>query len=260
MPIFTGMLVHFLADYVKHRLAAKSRHGTHSPFVYKLVDEVIYDFSPKKVYAEIENLRKKLLHDGRMIEKLDPRFTGKQLQNPKLTRLSKSSRLDQLLFRIAENHLGSQVIDIGTNLGLSTAYLFKAKPGANLVSLESQADIAALAYENFKALTLTNVELQVGELGELLAKELDQRSIIDIVYIQVNPREQDVLNYFYQCLEKCHERSLIIIKNIYWSEGMKKAWQEIKNCPRVTVTIDLFWIGLVYFKKDQVKEHFKIKF
>jgi hypothetical protein len=58
-------------NYLLHRFKAKSRHGVHSPFVYRLVDEVIYDFRPKKVYSDIENLRKGLLNDDHLITVTD---------------------------------------------------------------------------------------------------------------------------------------------------------------------------------------------
>ena len=41
---------------------------------------------------------------------------------------------------------------------------------------------------------------------------------------------------------------------------MTKAWEEIKNHKQVTVTIDLFSIGLVFFRTEQVKQHFVLKF
>ena len=172
LPTFMGMLIQFYADYIKHRLTAKSRHGTHSPFVYKLVDEVIYDFSAKKVYEEIEKHRKKLFNDGK---------AGLNL------------RLAKLIYRLANNH---------------------------------------------PALTPQ----------------------FDFVYINSERTKEATLNCFYTCLPKAHEGTLLVFTDIYQSKGMKEAWEEIKVHPQVTVTIDLFWIGLVYFKKDQVKEHFKIKF
>jgi len=57
----------FAYDYLLHRFKAKNLHGLHSPSVYRLVDEVIYDFTPKNVYPEIENIRKQLLIDNRII-------------------------------------------------------------------------------------------------------------------------------------------------------------------------------------------------
>ncbi|WP_449437588.1 O-methyltransferase [Pedobacter steynii] len=117
-----------------------------------------------------------------------------------------------------------------------------------------------VAYNNFKALDLENVELQVGNFDVLLPEIIDKRDKLDFVYIDGNHRKEATLNYFNWCLPKVHENSLLIFDDIYWSKGMKEAWEEIKNHPDVIVTIDLFWIGLVYFRKGQAKEHFKIKF
>jgi hypothetical protein len=61
-------------------------------------------------------------------------------------------------------------------------------------------------------------------------------------------------------LPKVHEGSLLIFDDIYWSEGMKEAWSEIKANPQVSTTVDLFWIGLVFFKSGQAKEDFLVRF
>ncbi|WP_304157534.1 hypothetical protein [Mesonia mobilis] len=43
------------------------------------------------------------------------------------------------------------------------------------------------------------------------------------------------------------------------NNSLLNSWQEIKNHPEVTVTIDTFYWGLVFFRKEQEKEHFKIR-
>ncbi|HLT41068.1 MAG TPA: hypothetical protein VKZ95_00055, partial [Sphingobacteriaceae bacterium] len=75
-----------------------------------------------------------------------------------------------------------------------------------------------------------------------------------------NHRKEATLNYFYSCLPKVHEGTLLIFDDIYWSQGMKEGWEEIINHPAVTVAIDLFYIGLVFFKTGQEKENFKVRF
>ena len=266
LTIFTGMLIQFLADYFKHRLTAKSRHGTHSPFVYKLVDEVIYDFSAKKVYEGIEEQRKKLLNDDTLLSITDL-GAGSHLnknQKRKVRQLAaqhlKSQRLAQLLYRLAHHHPAKKIIELGTCLGITTAYLARGNENASVVTIEGCPETANVAYQNFISLNLMNVELQVGNFNDLFPKELESISELDFVYIDGNHTKDATLNYFNLCLTKVHEGSLLIFDDIYWSKGMKEAWEEIKAHPQVTVTIDLFWIGLVYFKTDQVKEHFKIKF
>ncbi|WP_199117600.1 O-methyltransferase [Pedobacter sp. ASV28] len=260
------MVLQFFADYLKHRLTAKTRHGTHSPFVYQLADEVIYDFSRKKVYDEIEAQRKKLLNDHTLITVTDL-GAGSHLNKNRTKKISqiaknalKNKRLAQLIYRLAAHHKPSNMIELGTCLGITTAYLSKAWPQADILTIEGCPQTAAVAYHNFTELGLQNVELQVGNFNDLLPKAIEERSQLDFIYIDGNHTKEATLNYFNWCLPKIAENSLFIFDDIYWSEGMKEAWEEIKLHPQVTVTIDLFWIGLVYFRKGQAKEHFKIKF
>lgn len=266
LPTFTGMLIQFFADYIKHRLTAKSRHGTHSPFVYKLVDEVIYDFSEKKVYEDIEKQRKKLLNDDTMLTITDLGAGSYHNKNreKKVSEVAKnalkSPRLAQLIYRLAHHHPAQKMIELGTCLGITSAYLAKANPAATVVTMEGCPETANVAYQNFVSLELTNIELQVGNFNDLFPKEVENTPRLDFVYIDGNHTKEATLNYFHTSLPKIHEGTLLIFDDIYWSQGMKEAWEEIKAHPQVTVTVDLFAIGLVYFKKDQVKEHFKIKF
>jgi len=260
------MVLQFFADYLKHQFTAKTRHGTHSPFVYQLADEVIYDFSVKSAYKDIEAQRKKLLADERLITVTDL-GAGSHLNKNRTKKVAqiaknalKSPRLAQLIYRIAANHQPANLIELGTCLGITTAYLSKAEPSASVLTIEGCPQTAEVAYQNFKELNLNNVELQVGNFNNLLPKAIEERSQLDFVYIDGNHTKEATLNYFHWCLPKLTENSLLIFDDIYWSEGMKQAWEEIKAHPEVTVTIDLFWIGLVYFRKGQAKEHFKLKY
>jgi predicted O-methyltransferase YrrM len=266
LPIFAAMVLQFISDYLKHRLTAKSRHGTHSPFVYQLVDEVIYDFNSKNEYNGIEEQRKKLLNDDTIITVTDL-GAGSHLNKNRTKKVReiaknalKSPRLAQLIYRLAKDTNPATVLELGTCLGITTAYLSKAVPEAEIITIEGCPETARKAYSNFQDLELENIELQVGNFDELLPRVIEQLPRLDFVYIDGNHRKDATLNYFRWCLPELHENSLLIFDDIYWSKGMKEAWQEIKDHPEVTVTIDLFWIGLVYFKKGQAKEHFKIRF
>jgi predicted O-methyltransferase YrrM len=260
------MVVTFIYDYLKHRFTSKTRHGTHSPFVYKLVDEVIYDNTDKRDYKSIEDQRKKLLHDVTNIQVTDL-GAGSHLNKNRTKSVKqiaknalKSPRLAQLIYRLAHDNNPELIIELGTCLGLTTAYLAKAAPKAEVVSIEGCPQTAAVAARNFQDLQINNIALQVGNFDTLLPGLIDSKSKLDFVYIDGNHRKEATLNYFKWCLPKVHEYSLLIFDDIYWSEGMKEAWEEIKQHPDVTVTIDLFWIGLVFFKKGQAKEHFKIRY
>ncbi|HKG08405.1 MAG TPA: class I SAM-dependent methyltransferase [Pedobacter sp.] len=266
MPIFVVMVFNFLCDYLKHRFTSKSRHGTHSPFVYKLTDEVIYDFKHKKDYQSIEEQRKKLFNDDSVIAVTDL-GAGSHLNKNRTKKISqiaknalKSPSLAQLIYRLAKERRPQYIVELGTCLGITTAYLSKGAPEANIVTIEGCPETAGVAYRNFQDLALDNIELQVGNFDLLFPRLIEQAEKLDFVYIDGNHRKEATLNYFKWCVPKVHEQSLLIFDDIYWSAGMKEAWEEIKAHPEVSVTVDLFWIGLVYFKKGQAKEHFKIRY
>lgn len=253
-------------DYLRHFSSAKTRHGVHSPFVYRLVDEVVYDSSSKKSYDTIEKLRQQLLIDNRTITITDL-GAGSHVNNNKRKQIKelaknalKPAKLAQLIYRLAHDISPKNIIELGTCLGITTAYLAKAAPKANVITIEGCPETALIAAENLHKLGINNVELITGNFDELLPQLIDKEEKLDFIFIDGNHRKDATLNYFNWSLPKLSPNSLMIFDDIYWSKGMKEAWQLIKDHPQVTVTVDLFWIGLVFVRPGQVKEHFKIKF
>ena len=266
MYIFTAMFnLRFAKDYLLHRLKAKNRHGVHSPFVYRLIDNVIYDFDPKKVYSEVEQVRKQLFIDNRIITTTDL-GAGSHVNNNRQKKISdiahnalKPPKLAQLLYRLVADLKPSNIIELGTCLGITTLYLQKAAPQAEVYTMEGCPETAKIAKETLKKGDIDAVDPVIGNFDDTLPgviKNLDQ---LDFVFVDGNHQKDATLNYFEWCLPKVHENTMLIFDDIYWSTGMKEAWEQIKAHPQVTVTIDLFWIGLVFFKPGQAKEDFLVK-
>ena len=258
--------LHLFINYLKHLKNAKTRHGVHSPFVYHLIDEVIYDFKNNTDYTEIENLRQKLFKDDRQITVTDlgagshvNNDTQKQIKQIAKNAL-KPKKLAQLIYRLVKETKPNNAIEFGTCLGLTTAYISKAAPNAKITTMEGCPQTATVASENLKTLNAQNVAIMVGDFNDNLPSILENETEVDFVFIDGNHQEKATVNYFETLLPKVHENTLMIFDDIYWSSGMKNAWEQIKNHPQVTLTIDLFWIGLVFFKTDRKKEHFKVKF
>jgi predicted O-methyltransferase YrrM len=253
-------------DFLRHQFKAKTRHGVHSPFAYRLIDEVIYDFHAKTNYRDIEKLRSELLLDERCINITDL-GAGSQVNSNKQKKVStltrnalKPARLAQLIYRLAADLKPGNIIELGTCLGITTAYLAKAAPNARVLSIEGCPETAAIALQNLKKLEINNTELLVGDFDEILPKITKDIPVLDFVFIDGNHRKEATLNYFKWCLPQLGENSMMIFDDIYWSLDMKDAWKQIKAHPEVSLTIDLFWIGLVFVKKGRFKEDFKIRF
>lgn len=256
----------FATDYVLHRLRAKNRHGVHSPFVYRLIDDVIYDFRAKNIYTEVENIRNGLLNDTRIITITDL-GAGSHVNNNRQKKISdiarnalKPPKLAQLLYRLAADLKPRSIIELGTCLGTTTLYLQNAVPGAKVYTLEGCPETAGIAKETFSNGGISGVEPVVGNFDDTLPGIIDNLPQLDFVFADGNHQKEATLKYFEWCLPKVHGNTMLIFDDIYWSQGMKEAWAQIKAHPQVTVTIDLFWIGLVFFKPGQAKEDFLIKF
>ena len=266
MYIFTAMFnLRFATDYLLHRFKAKNRHGVHSPFVYRLIDKVIYDFDAKKVYTGIENLRKQLFIDTRIITITDL-GAGSHVNNNRRKKISdiarnalKPAKLAQLLYRLTADLQPRNIIELGTCLGITTLYLQKAAPAGKVYTFEGCPETAGIAKETFKKAGINDVELITGDFDNTLPQVINSLDKLDFVFVDGNHQKDATLKYFEWCLPKVHENTMLIFDDIYWSQGMKEAWNEIKAHPKVTVTIDLFWIGLVFFKPGQAKEDFLIK-
>ena len=265
--IFSPMInLQLAVDFLKYRLKAKTRHGVHSPFAYRLVDQVIYDFQAKKVYADIEKLRSELVRDMRSIPITDL-GVGSVLNKSKQKKVStlaknilKPTKLDQLIHRLVADVNPGNIIELGTCLGIQTAYLAKAAPNARVISIEECPETVAIALENLEKLHIQNTEICVGNLDELLPDIIKNIPELDLILINGSHTKEAILNYFQWCLPKLSERSIMIFDHIHRSKEMNEAWEHIKGQPKVSVTIDLFQIGLVFVKKGQAKEDFVIRF
>ena len=241
-------------------------HGIHSPFVFNLQHTVIFHKGTFGAYLLIEDLRRELLQDDRTITIKD--FGAGSRTNAGLTRRlkdiarnsAKPPKYAQLLFRLVNHFAPETIFDLGTSLGLTTAYLASARRNATVYSFEGCPATAKIAKENFQKLKLGNIQLIEGNLDETLSETLKKVPKLDFVFFDGNHRYEPTMRYFRQCLAKAYENSVFVLDDIYWSEEMEKAWKEIAQHPEVTVALDLFQIGIVFFRKNQEKEYFTIRY
>ena len=256
--------IRFIYKFFIHSLTARNSkgYGVHSPFLFQLVRFVIYDKSQYYVFSKIENLRKNLKLDNRVLHIID--FgTGKN-RNRKVSDIAahslKQTKYAQLLFKMVLFVKAKQVLELGTSLGLTSSYLASSSSDIRCVSLEGSDEIAAVAKENFEKLQIKNIELKLGDIDKILPAVLEGFDKLDFVFIDANHRLPAAYDYFEQCVSRIHEKSIVVIDDIYWSADMEKAWNMIKKHPKVTSTIDIFQMGIVFFNTDLNKSHYKMRY
>ena len=255
--------VHILIKYIKHLFKSKNTkgHGIHSPYLYRFTQNAIYEKNPFYIFPKIEVLRENLNFDERILSIKDyGTGTDRQARVLDVAKASlKSPKWAQLLYRVVNFTKAQYVLELGTSLGLTTAYMASVNSEIRCVSLEGSDEIAKIARENFEKLEIDNVEVVVGNIDLTLEAQLKKSEKWDVVFFDANHRKEPVLNYFSQCLEHIHPDSVFIFDDIHWSDEMEEAWHTIRKNERVTTTIDLFEVGIVFFNKNYPKKTYKMK-
>ncbi|MBA4849919.1 O-methyltransferase [Emticicia sp. BO119] len=255
-----------ILDYLKYLILAKNEHSLHSPFLFEFYLKVLKGSGSGRSFSEIETLRDNLLRNEQEIEITDFGAGSKlnRSSQRKIKDIAKNSqkpaRIAQLFYRIIKYYNYETILDLGTSLGVTTAYLANANTNGKVYTFEGCPNTAQIAMENFGKLGLHNVEIIVGDLYNTLGIQLEKIGKIDFAFFDANHRYEPTVNYFEKCLSKIHEDTCFVFDDIYWSEEMKKAWEHIINQPQVSISIDIFWIGIVFFRKKQQKQHFVLRF
>ena len=259
-------MIYPLKSYFRHLLSSRSRYRVHSPFVFELIREALKDKGRHDYPQSIEELRKELRKDRGVFLKKDfgtggMNGTGYPVSTRAIaTGSSSSRRKGRLLYRISKYFQPRTLIEMGTALGIGTAYLASASPGARIFSLEGCPELANRASSHLRRLKITNVEILEGEFSESLSVILTSGLVPDLVFIDGNHKKEAVTSYFNRLLPYVHNNTVLIFDDIHWSREMSEGWSEITGNPRVTVSIDLFHTGLVFFRKESTKQHFVIRY
>ncbi len=247
-----------LQKYLQYRLKARSKYYLHSPFIYQFYLQVLEpkdDENLKKVCA----VRTQWAQNKALLPITD--FgTGQQVARPisqLVNQVAVKHRYGKVLYALVKHMGAEKMLEIGTSLGISAAYLASANPAARLLTLEGNPAAAAKAAELHKTLGLQNITIETGNFNTSLQPALDKLERLDLAFIDGNHTRQATLAYFEACLHYVHQDSVLIFDDIYWSPGMTQAWEHIKAHPQVKVSIDIYQFGLVFFRKQNLaKEDF----
>jgi predicted O-methyltransferase YrrM len=249
-------LIHFL--FAHHTRG----YGVHSPYLFQFLQNVIYDKSSYYIFPKIETIRRDLVNDKQILY-VNDFGTGndRELTISKIAKNSlKSPKYGQMLFKAVNFSKSKNVLELGTSLGLTTSYLASSSTNIRCISLEGSTEIAKVACENFKILQLENIRIITGNIDYTLREVLNEFENLDLIFIDANHKLPEIYQYFELCLAKVHDDTILVIDDIYWSADMEKTWSMIKSHERVTSTFDFFQLGIVFFRPDLYKAHYRMRY
>ena len=247
--------------YIEFLLKSSNQHGVHSPFVFKLITTCFYNQTNYLAYQDLKSYKKQLLKNKTSISITDMGSGSKKTstQSRRVSEIAKTSgtllKRAKLAYRLAKYFQPKRILELGTSLGIASQAFALGNMQAQITTIEGCANMSKFAQNSLT--DYKNITCVTGNFSQHL-QTISQQSW-DLVFFDGNHTKEATLNYFESLLPTAHNDTIFIFDDIYWSEGMTQAWETIKEHPQVTATIDTFFWGFVFFRKEQGKEHFKIR-
>ena len=265
-----------VSTWLKHYLTAWNTggEGVHSPYLFEWVRMVMSDKHAYRVWEDIESVRARMLVSDQVVDFVDYGSgvgrKGKGAKGEKRVKdIAKGSlaraKYAQMLFRLVnwlghqlrEENRGLTIVELGTSLGVTTAYLAGVDTRDKVYTYEGCEAVAKIAMDNWKELRMSNIDCRVGPIDEVQLQGSLER--VDVVFVDANHTYEASLKYFDILAQKVHEKSVVVMDDIHHSEEMERAWREICADERVTSTIDLYQMGLVFFDKHYWKRNYRMR-
>ena len=242
--------------YLCYYFRAETKYNIHSPFLSEFIQHVLEDRRRFYAFEIIQSFRKYLMQDKRKLDIIELGAGSKVNRSSKrsIRSLAKYASIDshsgRILFRISQLYKPNHILELGTSLGISSLYLAYGHLRGSLITIEGNPAVAKEAEAHFRRMEMSNIELRVGHFDNVINGVLEDLKTIDLVFIDGNHTEEATLRYFESMLPYIHEHSILVFGDIHWSKGMEKAWKQIIAHPKVRISLDLFHLGIVFFRKE----------
>lgn len=250
-----------LLSYIKFLTTSTNQHGVHSPFVYDLATKCFYDNTAYNDYSKLISYKENLLRNNTLISITDlgpgsRKHTSKQRRISEIAKTSGTTlKRSKLLYRLTQYLKPNNILELGTSLGIATNALSLRNTKSNIISIEGCPNLSLFSKQQLQ--NSENITFLTGDFNSHLT-ELKTNSF-DLIFFDGNHTKKATLHYFNELLATVNNDSVFIFDDIYWSKDMTQAWEKIKQHPQVTVTIDTYYWGFIFFRKEQAKEHFTIR-
>lgn len=265
-----GAIIYRVFSYLRHVLTAwnTTGEGIHSPSLFYIVRFLFRDKNSYYCFETIEQQRASLLANRDVVEVIDYGSCGCPSGMRVMRRISdvakyqlECARVQQVLFRLLaymheEEHRPLEILELGTSLGITTAYLASVDSKNRVMSFEGSSAIASLARKQWQLLGLENIECVEGRIEDTLYN--NARARLDFVYVDANHTYEATMKYVHFLLDRMSPKGIVVVDDIHYSREMCSAWEELKKDKRVTSSMDLFHVGLLFVNPYYMKRHYTI--
>ncbi|WP_421765636.1 O-methyltransferase [Ekhidna sp.] len=249
-----------IKSYISYLTRCVGPHALHSPFLFDLYNQVVI---PSKKYrlASVENLRNNLKKNEQIVDLYDLK-TGKNYRQTvgyiAKTSLSRT-RFSAFLNRLIDYLAIERAVETGTSLGVNTLYMAGSDKVKRVVTIEASPILASIATKQFSELLQHKIQINEGTIQDIFESTIASVQP-ELCFIDADHRSGAVLFCLDKIMKHCPEIKCIVIHDIYWSQDMLKAWNQVQADFRFNLTIDIFHAGIIFPNKEMPKQHFALRF
>ena len=248
--------IRLLLKYLKFYFSARTIYDLHSPFLVEFTTAVVEDQRHFYAFSFAEDIRERLKQDrtkvsivelgaGSLVSSKKDRSIQDIVRHTAIT-----PSTGRQLFRIINQFQPSTMLELGTSLGISTIYQAFGNYKAQMITVEGNPNLHPWSEQAFFLCDLKNIEQLEGSFAEKLPIALKKLKKLDYLFIDGDHRMDKTLAYFETCLDSLHNESIVIIADIHWSLDMERCWDKLKAHPKITLSIDLFNLGILFFREE----------
>jgi predicted O-methyltransferase YrrM len=247
-------------SWIQYLINRKDEYSLHSPFAFELYN-YLKENNHSYTFDIINKIRNGQAGNNQLISVYDL-GAGSQFNSNnkiKLSSITSTASIPHkygcILFKLVNKFSPENIVELGTGTGISTLYLALASP-ANVFTIEGNPALTEIAKTNFERAGCRNITAITGNFTDQLPLLFSKLNKVDFAFIDGNHRYEPTIEYFNLIKEKSHENTIMVFDDIHWSKEMEQAWQKIISDKDVTVSMDFFRFGIVFFKKELSKEHY----
>lgn len=235
--------------FCKYYFKAHTIYQIHSPLLFDFCQHILEN-KKQTSQPQLKALKSKLKSDQTIIERKDYGSGSKNIATTttvaKVAQYALShSIVVNWLSRMLTHYQPKVFLELGTSLGLTTAYLATTSPATQIITVEGDPAIYNIATQNFRDLHLP-VQSHLASFDEFLNQDHLDESPPNMMFIDGHHNGSATLKYFELLKTKMATNAIIIFDDIHWTPDMENAWEIIKKDECVSYSVDLFQIGIIF--------------
>lgn len=243
-----------IVDYISYYMSGTTRHGLHSPFVYNFADFVLYQNSNMN-FEMIENQRLSMIQSKSKFEKISlSEFAANNTLKAKYGRL---------LQRMTDFYPIQSILEIGNNSGIESNYLL-----SNIVINQKHLEFYSTLEVNdyFQKVRNETVSAfdQFYQANFVEIHKNDQlmnHQLVDLMVFHGQPNDAEQFWKFYdQYKFNLGTQSMLILTNIRITHEHYLIWNQMSHLNEVTASIELFNMGILFFRTEQLQQKFILRY